>query len=168
MLDPDMAQRTITLMAPSKTYNIPGLGCSFAVIPDASLRRRFADAMRGIVPDVNLLGWVATEAAFTECADWHAALLTALRRNRDRVQETVAAIPGLSMTPVEATYLAWIDARGLGQENPARFFEQNGVGLSDGTDFGLPGWVRLNFGCPAATLDTALERIVSACSTRKA
>ena len=167
-LDPDMAQRTITLMAPSKTYNIPGLGCSFAVIPDASLRRRFADAMRGIVPDVNLLGWVATEAAFTECADWHAALLTVLRRNRDRVQETVGAIPGLSMTPVEATYLAWIDARGLGQENPARFFEQNGVGLSDGTDFGLPGWVRLNFGCPAATLDTALERIVSACSTRKA
>ena len=167
-LDPDMAQRTITLMAPSKTYNIPGLGCSFAVIPDASLRRRFADAMRGIVPDVNLLGWVATEAAFTECAAWHAALLTVLRRNRDRVQETVGAIPGLSMTPVEATYLAWIDARGLGQENPARFFEQNGVGLSDGTDFGLPGWVRLNFGCPAATLDTALERIVSACSTRKA
>ena len=167
-LDPDMAQRTITLMAPSKTYTIPGLGCSFAVIPDASLRRRFTDAMRGIVPDVNLLGWVATEAAFTECADWHAALLTVLRRNRDRVQETVGAIPGLSMTPVEATYLAWIDARGLGQENPARFFEQNGVGLSDGTDFGLPGWVRLNFGCPATTLDSALERIVSACSTRKA
>ena len=168
MLDAAMAQHTITLMAPSKTYNVPGLGCSFAVIPDGSLRRRFTDVMRGIVPDVNVLGLVATEAAFTECQAWHDALLDALRRNRDRVQEVVARIPGLSMTPVEATYLAWIDARGLGVENPVRFFEENGVGLSDGTDFGTPGWVRVNFGCPGETLEVALQRIVSACSTLKA
>ena len=168
MLDADMAQHTITLMAPSKTYNVPGLGCSFAVIPDVSLRRRFTDVMRGIVPDANVLGLVATEAAFTECQAWHDALLDVLRRNRDRVQEVVARIPGLSMTPVEATYLAWIDARGLGLENPVRFFEENGVGLSDGADFGAPGWVRLNFGCPRETLEVALQRIVSACSTLKA
>lgn len=168
MLDADMAGRTITLMAPSKTYNIPGLGCSFAVISDASLRRRFNDVMRGIVPDANVLGLLATEAAFTECQAWHDALLDVLRRNRDRVQEVVARIPGLSMTPVEATYLAWIDARGLGVENPVRFFEENGVGLSDGADFGAPGWVRLNFGCPRETLEVALQRIVSACSTLKA
>ena len=167
-LDSDMAQRTITLMAPSKTYNIPGLGCSFAVIPNALLRRRFTDAMRGIVPDVNVLGLVATEAAFRDCQAWHGALLDVLRRNRDRVQDVVAGIPGLSMSPVEATYLAWIDARGLGLVNPARFFEENGVGLSDGADFGVPGWVRLNFGCPKSTLEAALQRIVSACSTLKA
>lgn len=165
MLDADMAQRTITLMAPSKTYNIPGLGCSFAVIPDASLRHRFTDVMRGIVPDANVLGLAATEAAFTECQAWRQALLDVLRRNRDRVQEVVAGVPGLSMTPVEATYLAWIDARGLGLENPARFFEENGVGLSDGGDFGAPGWVRLNFGCPRETLEAALRRVVSACSS---
>lgn len=111
MLDPDMAQRTITLMAPSKTYNIPGLGCPFAVIPDASLRHRFTRVMNGIVPDVNVLGLVATEAAFTECEAWHEALLAVLRRNRDRVQEVVSRIPGLSMSPVEATYPAWFDAR---------------------------------------------------------
>ncbi len=164
MLDPDMAQRTITLMAPSKTYNIPGLGCSFAVIPDASLRHRFTRVMNGIVPDANVLGLVATEAAFTECEAWHEALLAILRRNRDRVQEVVSQVSGLSMSPVEATYLAWIDARGLGLENPMCFFEENGVGLSDGADFGAPGWVRLNFGCPRETLEAALQRMVSACS----
>ena len=168
MLDADMARRSITLMAPSKTYNIPGLGCSFAVIPDASLRRNFTDAMRGIVPDANVLGLVATEAALTECQAWHEALLDVLRRNRDRVQEVVSQVPGLSMSPVEATYLAWIDAHGLGLENPVEFFEEHGVGLSEGADFGAPGWVRLNFGCPRETLESALQRVVSACSRLKA
>ena len=163
-LDADMAQRTITLMAPSKTYNIPGLGCSFAVIPNASLRHRLEEAMRGIVPDVNVFGLVAAEAAFNEAAEWHEALIEVLRANRDRVEAVVAGIPGLSMTHVEATYLAWIDARGLGVAGPVRFFEDAGVGLSDGADFGLPGWVRLNFGCPPATLEEALARMTKACA----
>ena len=72
------------------------------------------------------------------------------------------------MTPVEATYLAWIDARGLGVANPALFFEEAGVGLSNGADFGLPGWVRLNFGCSRATLEAALERMQAACLARSA
>ena len=158
-LNDDMARRTITLMAPSKTFNVPGLACAFAVIPDASLRHRFALAMRGIMPEVNILGLAAAEAAYRDGGDWHAALIEVLRRNRDRVEAAVAAMPGLSMTHVEATYLAWIDARNLGVDNPAAFFEAGGVGLSNGADFGLPGWVRLNFGCPLATLDEALARM---------
>ena len=78
----------------------------------------------------------------------------------------IAAMPGLSMTPVEATYLAWIDARGLGVADPALFFEQAGVGLSNGADFGNPGWVRLNFACPQSMLDQALERMRRACEGR--
>ena len=78
----------------------------------------------------------------------------------------VAAMPGLRMTHVEATYLAWIDARGLAVDDPVAFFEGAGVGLSNGADFGLSGWVRLNFGCPAATLDEALERMRAACAPR--
>lgn len=161
-LDEDMAGRCITLMAPSKTYNIPGLGCSFAVISDAALRGRFAALMRGIVPDVNLLGLTAAQAAYGHCDDWRTALIGVLRGNRDRVAQAVAAMPGLAMSHVEATYLAWIDARGLGVANPAGFFEAAGVGLSRGDDFGLPGWVRLNFGCPRRTLDCALERMARA------
>ena len=165
-IDPAIAQHSITLMAPSKTYNIPGLGCSFAVIPDAALRRLFARTMRGIVPDVNVLGLAAAEAAYRDGEDWRLALIEILRRNRARVESAVAAMPGLSMTPVDATYLAWIDARGLGVPDPVRFFEDAGVGLSNGADFGLPGWVRLNFGCALSTLDSALERMSSACCSQ--
>ncbi len=165
-VDDEIARRSITLMAPSKTFNIPGLACAFAVIPDAGLRRRFTGAARGIVPDVNVLGFVAAEAAFREGADWHRGLIDTLRRNRDRVEAAVAAMPGLTMTHVEATYLAWIDARGLGVDDPVAFFEAAGVGLSNGADFGLPGWVRLNFGCPGATLEAALQRMEQACRQR--
>ncbi|MDR2614912.1 MAG: PatB family C-S lyase [Candidatus Accumulibacter sp.] len=164
-LGPDVARRTITLMAPSKTYNIPGLACSFAIIPDEALRNRFTAVMRGIVPDVNVLGLAAADAAFSECDAWRNALIDVLRANRDEVEAAVARMPGLSMTHVEATYLAWIDARGLGVAQPVRFFEEAGVGLSDGADFGTPGWVRLNFGCPRATLTLALQRMASACAS---
>jgi cystathionine beta-lyase len=163
----DMAQRTITLMAPSKTCNIPGLACSLAVIPNASLRNRFSAVMRGIVPDVNVLGFAAAEAAFSECDAWRDALIETLRANRDLVETSIARIPGLFMTPIEATYLAWIDARGLpitSAATPAQFFEEAGVGLSNGADFGTPGWVRLNFGCPRKTLESALQRMAAACS----
>ncbi len=165
-VDDEIARRSITLMAPSKTFNIPGLACAFAVIPDAGLRRRFTGAARGIVPDVNVLGFVAAEAAFREGAEWHRGLIDTLRLNRDRVEAAVAAMPGLAMTHVEATYLAWIDARGLGVDDPVSFFEAAGVGLSNGADFGLPGWVRLNFGCPGATLEAALQRMEQACRQR--
>ncbi len=163
---PAMAERTITLMAPSKTFNIPGLACAFAVIPDAALRRRFAGEMRGIMPDVNILGFAAAAAAFSDCEDWHQALIAILRRNRDKVEAAVAEMPGLAMTHVEATYLAWIDARGLDVDNPASFFEAAGIGLSNGADFGAPGWVRLNFACPAPILDEALRRMKTAVATR--
>ena len=164
-LDEDTARRSITLMSPSKTYNIPGLGCSLAIIPEAGLRRRFTQAMRGIVPHVNVLGLTAAEAAFTDAEAWREALIRTLRRNRDCVQDAVARTPGLSMAPVEATYLAWIDARGLKHADPARFFEEAGVGLSDGKDFGSFGWVRLNFGCSLPLLKSGLERMISACSS---
>lgn len=75
----------------------------------------------------------------------------------------INGLPGLATTPVEATYLAWIDCRGLlaarGVANLPAFFEAAGVGLSDGKDFGLPSFVRLNFGCPPQRLEAALERI---------
>ena len=162
-LGPEQAARTITLMAPSKTFNIPGLGCAFAVIPDSRLRRSFRDAAHGIVPHVNALGMAATEAALTLCDDWQAALLDYLRDNLRAVERAVAATPGLDMRPVEATYLAWIDARPFAADNgidhPAHHFEQHGLGLSDGADFGAPGFVRLNFGTRRALLAEALARL---------
>lgn len=159
---PELARRTITLHAPSKTYNIPGLGCSFAVIPDDRLRRDFRGVMAGIVPHVNLMGYTAALASYRDSEAWRQALLDYLRGNRELVLKAVNAVPGLSSWPVEATYLAWIDARGLGNEQPAMLFEEAGVGLSDGAPFGAPGFVRLNFGCPRQRLEQALERMVAA------
>ena len=168
-LSPEIAARTITLMAPSKTFNIAGLGCAFAIIPDAQLRRKFRAAMHGIVPHVNVLGLAACEAAYRHGGVWRRNLLDTLRGNAARVEQAIDKIPGLSMERVEATFLAWIDCRDLGFEHPTAFFEQAGVGLSDGSDFG-PGnayaqYVRLNFGTPRTLLDEALTRIAGACSS---
>jgi cysteine-S-conjugate beta-lyase len=158
-LSSEIAKRTITLNAPSKTYNIPGLGCSFAVIPDPELRRKFKAAMNGIVPHVNLLGYVAAQAAYEHGEKWRRELIAYLRGNHDLVCQTIADMPGMHTTAAEATYLSWIDTRQSGITQPARFFEQAGVGLSDGDAFGLPGYVRLNFGCRRGLLEEALKRM---------
>ncbi len=161
-LGSEIAERTITLMAPSKTYNIPALGCSFAVIPNRRIRQRFKQAMAGIVPYVNVMGFTAALAAYRYGQDWLAALLDYLRGNRALVMREIEQMPHVSMTPVEATYLAWIDCRKVNAKDLARFFEQTGVGLSDGVEFDGPGYVRLNFGCPRATLEEALHRMRTA------
>jgi len=161
-LGSEIADRTITLMAPSKTYNLPGLGCSFAVIPNVATRQRFKQAMAGIVPHLNAMGLVAALAAYRNGEEWLLALLDYLRGNRDLVLQETWHMPAISVSPVEATYLAWIDCRRLGVQDPTRFFEKAGVGLSDGRDFGGPGYVRLNFGTARATLQQALRRMSAA------
>ncbi len=163
----EVADRTITLMAPSKTFNIPGLGCSFAVISNARLRARVKSAMAGIVPMVNAMGFAAALAAYRHGGAWHAALLEYLRQNRDVVTAAIGEIPALTMTPVEATYLAWIDIRAAGLTDPVAFFESAGVGLQDGRDFAGPGYVRLNFGCPRSVLVEALARMRQALAERR-
>lgn len=165
-LSSEIADHTITLMAPSKTFNLPGLGCSFAIISNADLRRNFRKAMAGIVPQVNVMGYAAALAAYRDSQDWHLSLLDYLRTNRDIVEKTVQDIKGLSVSHVEATYLAWIDTRQSRIENPAHFFEEAGVGLSDGAYFGDPGFVRLNFGCPRSVLKEAMRRIRTAIEYR--
>lgn len=158
-LDPEFAKRTITLMAPSKTWNLAGLGCSFALIPDPALRRRFCREMAGLMPPVNLLGLTAAEAAYRHGESWRGALLDYLRGNRQLLSEWFADGNRLSWIVPEATYLGWIDARAVDPVNPLPAFEALGVGLSDGREFGLPGYLRLNFGCPRPLLRTALERL---------
>jgi cystathionine beta-lyase len=163
-LAPEIAERTITLMAPSKTFNIAGIGLSFAVIPNEKRRNLFHRAMQGIVPHPNLFGYTAALAAYRDSNDWLAELLDYLRDNEKIVQDSFKNMPGLSTTPVEATYLAWIDARDLPVDNPHQFFEDAGVGLSNGREFHGRGFVRLNFGCPRAMLTEALDRMENAIS----
>jgi cysteine-S-conjugate beta-lyase len=156
------ASRTITLMAASKTFNLPGLGCAFAVVSEPALRARMARAAAGIVPRVNAMGYAATLAAYRDSTGWKRALIDYLRANRDLVIRSVSRIPGLSITPIEATYLAWIGVDSKITPDPAAFFEKAGVGLYDGKVFGTEGYVRLNFACPRSLLDQALGRMASA------
>ena len=160
-LDPDSSKRTLTLMAPSKTFNMPGLGCAFAIAESPAIRARLKQAMAGIVPHPNSLAWPAMAAAYRHSRDWRLALLDYLRGNRDLLQQAIAALPALKMHHVQATYLAWIDCRSLGPA-PATWFEQYGLGLSDGADFGAPGFVRLSFGCRRQLLQQAIERLQTA------
>lgn len=170
LLGPEVARRSLTLMAPSKTYNVPGLGTSFAVIPDAQLRRQFVRATAGVVAEVTALGFTACEAAYRDGEPWRQALLATLRGNRDFLLEFVRReLPGVSIeAPIEATYLAWLNVRELNLPDPVAHFEAHGVGLSDGAFFGAPKghYVRLNFGCPRATLATALQRMKKAVAAR--
>ena len=170
LLGDEVARRTITLMAPSKTYNIPGLGTSIAIIPDAALRAKFIRATAGIVAEVNALGYVACEAAYRDCEPWRQELLQVLRGNRDLILDFVAReLPGVIVeAPIEATYLAWFNVSALKLADPIAHFEQHGVGLSDGAFFGMPRGthVRLNFGCTRATLTEALARMKRALAAR--
>ncbi|WP_415896995.1 MalY/PatB family protein [Neptuniibacter sp. QD72_48] len=158
-LSPEIAARTITLMAPSKTFNIAGLGCSFAIIGNPELRKKFINTKKGVVPDVNLLGYTAAIAAYQEGEAWNQQQLDYLRANRDYLQKEINQIPGLKLAPIEATYLAWIDVSGAKLTNPAHFFEQAGIGMSPGRDFGDNNYMRLNFGCTRSTLEEAVRRI---------
>ena len=160
MASPDAPARTVTLMAPSKTFNLPGLNFAFAVIPDPGLRRRFVAETKGLFSLPGCFAVVAAEAAYREGGPWLEDLLAYLRGNRDVVEEFVATtLPGVTMAHVEATYLAWLDVRALGLPDPAGACERAGLGLSDGRLFGGEGYLRLNFGCPRSLLTEALDRL---------
>jgi cystathionine beta-lyase len=159
--------RCIALYAPSKTYNLPGLACAFAVIPDEALRTQFKRTARGIITEINAFGYAGCAAAYQHGEPWRRELITYLRTNRDLVFAFVRDhLPGITMLPMAATYLAWLDVRALNLETPAKFFEDAGVGLSNGIDFGAPGFLRLNFGCPRSVLQEGLDRMARALANR--
>ena len=163
-LSEEIANRTITLMAPSKTFNLPGFGCSFAVISNPDLRRRFKIAMRGIVPDPPAMGFRLAEEAYRNGDEWRDRLLVYLRSNRDFAFGEISKMDGLVPYSPQATYLLWIDAREMNVDCPHVFFENAGVGLSDGSDFDAPGFLRLNLGCTRELLERALVRMHKAVS----
>jgi cystathionine beta-lyase len=170
-LSPEIAARTVTLMAPSKTFNIPGLGFSFAIIEDKALRRKYKAAAADIVPHVNPLGYTGALAAYTECDEWLAECIAYLQGNRDYLAQFVAErLPGVKMALPEATYLAWLDFGAYDlAETPHRFFLTHAnVAMNDCEPFGPGscGFARLNFGCPRSTLVEALERMEKALRER--
>lgn len=156
---PEHADRIITLMSGSKTWNLAGLNCSFAVISNPELRKQFQAALQSAVPHVPPLATVATEAAYRDGQQWRQDLLEYLRGNYELIEQALSTISGLNLEPLQATYLAWIDATELGLSDTQGFFEQHGVGFSSGEQFGQPQYVRMNFACPRKTLQEGLNRM---------
>ena len=166
-LSPEVAKWTITLMAPSKTYNLAGLRCGFAVFQNPDLAKGWKKTTLGLNPGLNNLGQVAALAGYREGKEWLDQVVAYLQENRDFLYGTVPkALPGVRMTKMEGTYLAWLDCRKTGiPGNPSQFFlKEAKVALNDGSEFGKggEGFVRLNFACPRKMLREAIERMSGA------
>ena len=168
-LSNDIADRSITLVAPSKTFNTAGLFCAFAIVPNAELRERFKKANEQITGHISSMGLIAAEAAFSgACDDWLRELLAYLKGNRDFLADyLVENLPEARFTVTRATYLQFIDfgayvQAGLIPQSPHEFFlERAKVAVNDGKIFGegYEHYVRLNFGTPRKLLEQGLERI---------
>lgn len=168
----DAAKRTVTLMAPGKTYNISGLKVAFAIIVDHATRRAFENARAGMVDSVNALGLRAALAAYSKAGQWKSSMLNYVQANRDFLAEEVSKrFPGIRLIKGEGTFLAWLDCTELKlAPDPQRFFlEQARVGLSAGAEFGTAygSYVRLNFGCPRSVLADSLNRMERAVAQAK-
>ena len=165
--------KIITTVAPSKTFNIPGLGLSALIVPDAAHRAALGKVFAQLhVQACNPFSITAFEAAYREGEPWLDSLLTYLQQTLNFVRDYVGSqLPGIRLIEPEGTYLLWLDCRALGMsdEELQHFFVRDaGVGLSPGTLFGLggSGFMRMNIGAPRSKVATALERIRRALAAR--
>ena len=161
-LDDDYAQNIITLMAPSKTFNIAGLQSSFAIIPNKKIRLAFKKELRGMGENINLLAISATKAAYKDSDEWLSKLKKYLLENFKLVEEFIDKNRDLKMLSSDATFLAWIDCQALHVANPYELFLKYGVGLNDGKRFGDKNFVRLNFATTRKNLEEILRRMQKA------
>ena len=163
-LDPEIANSTITLIAPSKTFNIAGLHCSMAIIQNPELRRQYTEGHKGLAGHAGMMGIVAGQAAYEHGDEWLEQVMNYLIENRDTLHDEIQTnLPGVGMSIPQGTYLAWLDCKESGIEGNAYqfFLEQARVALNDGCSFGNggEGFVRMNFGCPRSALLEAIERM---------
>lgn len=157
-------QRVIVLTAPSKTYNIAGIGYSMAIIPSDDLRNRFQQMQLLGQPPVHRMAYASAHAAYGQGESWRLELIAYLRANRDELYRFVKEhMPLIKMTPMQATYLAWLDCSELGMENPQQFFiDKAGVYLNSGEPFGALQCVRFNFGTGRDSMLTGLNKMAKA------
>ena len=160
----EIGQNTVTLIAPSKTFNIAGLECSVILCQNKELRQKIEHARRGLLGGVNIMGLEAAYSAYKFGGEWLDELLGALQSNRDLLVKFIyESMPGVKMSIPEGTYLAWLDCRELANiGDPHKFFlNEAKVALNDGREFGKAGegFLRMNFGCPESMLIEALLRM---------
>lgn len=173
-VSPEAAACSITFGAPSKTFNIAGIVSSYAVVPDAGLRREFYSWLNANeLDEPTLFAPIATVAAYNHGAEWMKQMLRYVEGNVDFVVDYCARLmPGIKPLRPEASFLVWLDCRdlGLGQPELVELFVDGArVALNDGAMFGPggEGHMRLNVGTPRAVLKKALDRIRAAIETSR-
>jgi cystathionine beta-lyase len=166
-LSPEIAERTITGIAPSKTFNIAGLKASVIITANESLRRKFDTAQERTfgLYNANTFAICAAEAAYREGEEWLEALLEYLEENRDYALDRLdRELPEIKVAKPEGTFLLWLDCNAFGL-SPGELYEtvscEGRVGLNDGRSFGPggEGFLRLNIGCPRSVLAEGLDRL---------
>jgi cystathionine beta-lyase len=162
-------QRTVTLVAPSKTFNVAGLTNSAVIIPNKKLRDAFLNVLQNnSVGGGNIFGAVAQEAAYAHGEPWLEELLVYLRGNLKYFEDFLAEkIPVLKVYPLEGTYLAWVDCTSLGMDDASLkefMLKKAKLWFDEGTMFGSGGsmFMRINIACPRSMLKMALERLEKA------
>jgi cystathionine beta-lyase len=164
-LSPEIAKHTITLVAPSKTFNVPGLFCGFAIIPNKELREPYEKMVGQLRLHVSSMGMHAAQVGYSgQCDGWLKELRRYLTGNRDFLVDYVTKnLPDVKLTFPDATYLGWLDFTALNlKKSPYDFFLKKAkVALSDGKIFGQNGvgHVRLNFGTSRRILKQGLDRM---------
>lgn len=158
----EIANNSITLISHTKTYNVAGLLSAIAVIPNPTLRQRFEVLVERTMPSGSPLSYAAGIAAYNDTSSWVQELTAYLRLNRDLVLTTIDSLSTIDAFRIEGTHLCWLDGRGMGVPDVAAHLERHGLGLSDGAEFGTPGFVRLNFAAPRKLLRQGLDRLVVA------
>ncbi len=164
----EFEQNCMVFMAPSKTFNLAGLGVSSIIIPNKKLRENFINIKTGILPAPNIFGYTALEAAYRYGDEWLEQVLEYIQGNLEYMQEYFREnIPEIKVIPPQGTYLVWLDCRGLGMDETAlrEFMRQKArIGLDDGFLFGKSGsgFQRMNIACPRSILEEALHRIEKA------
>jgi cystathionine beta-lyase len=166
-LSDDIAARTITCIAPSKTFNLAGLFTSSILISDAGLMGQFKLQEEKLHLSPNIFGLTAAEAAYRNGDEWLTSLMEYLRQNDQFTRDFLAEhMPEVTVSPLEATYLLWMDFRRWNLpagEVKRKLIETAGLGFVDGREFGAggDGFQRMNIGTPRSMLNQALERLIS-------
>ncbi|SNX28080.1 aminotransferase/cystathione beta-lyase [Polynucleobacter meluiroseus] len=164
-LSSEVSQRTVTLMSLNKTFNYPGIGLAWAVSENPFLRKAMQVGLHQTIPEPGIFAYTATVAAIEHGEPWRQALLDYLRINRNCLLAAIESIPSLSISKLEASYLAWIDCTHLKSPNPHQLFLDAGLACSLGSQFGNDQFIRLNFGTQRTRLVQALEILQKASTT---
>lgn len=168
---PDLTERSAVFTAPSKTFNLAGMQAASAIIPNREMREQFAQAKRAAgIFTLNALAFTTTELAYTRCDSWYEQMLEVIDGNRRLAADYISRnIPGAVVTPLEGTYLLWVDLRCLGLDatalekrmiNADLFFDEGYIFGSGGA-----GFERINLAAPRSVIQAALERLAAAADT---